>query len=188
VGESERLGGQFGVVIDAAREGASWAFESIFRSLSPLVRGYLQVQGAAEPEDLTSDVFVAVLRNVHRFDGDEHGFRSWVLTIAHRRLLDERRRAGRRPQPEQLAAEPGVLSPHDVESTVESSLGAERVLGLCERLSPDQRDVVVLRLLAQLPIDEVAEVVGKTPGAVKALQHRGVRAIARMLEREGVLS
>jgi RNA polymerase sigma-70 factor (ECF subfamily) len=60
------------------------------------------------------------------------------------------------------------------------------VRDLCERLVPDQRDVLVLRLLGRLTVEEVAAALGKTPGAVKALQRRGFGAIGRMIEREGV--
>ncbi|HEX6423062.1 MAG TPA: sigma factor, partial [Acidimicrobiales bacterium] len=69
-------------MIAGARAGSARAFERIFTTLSPMVTGYLRLQGAAEPEDLTSEVFVAVLRNVGSFGGDEAGFRSWVFTIA----------------------------------------------------------------------------------------------------------
>ena len=70
----DRFDGQFETVLAAAQRGAPWAFERIFTALSPVVTGYLRVQGAAEPDDLTSEVFVAVLRNVHGFTGNEAGF------------------------------------------------------------------------------------------------------------------
>ena len=74
----------------------------------------------------------------------------------------------------------------DVEHDAMVRLGAERVAEICERLAPDQRDVLLLRLVGDLTIDQVAEVVGKTSGAVKALQRRGLGAINRMSQREGV--
>jgi RNA polymerase sigma-70 factor (ECF subfamily) len=79
-----------------------------------------------------------------------------------------------------------MSAPDDVEGTVVATLGEERVRGLCERLSDDQRDVLLMRLLGRLTIDEVAAVMGRTPGAVKALQRRGFLAISRLIEREGV--
>jgi RNA polymerase sigma factor (sigma-70 family) len=183
----DRFNGDFETVLAGAQRGAPWAFERIFTALSPVVTGYLRAQGALEPEDLSSEVFVAVLRNVHSFEGDESGFRSWIFTIAHRRLLDERRAAGRRPTLTVLTAD-GIDSsaPDDVETTVELSLRVEWVRSLCEQLSPDQRDVLLLRLLGRLTVDEVALALGKTSVAVKALQRRGFRAIGRLLEREGV--
>jgi RNA polymerase sigma factor (sigma-70 family) len=184
--DRDRFGGEFSAVLEAAHDGQPEAFERIFTALAPVVSGYLRLQGAVEPDDLTSEVFVAVLRNIDRFRGDEPGFRSWVFTIAHRRLLDERRRLVRRPPSEPLAADVDVAAPDDVESAVEASLSEERVRGLCEQLAPDQRDVLLLRLLGRLKIEEIAGVLGKTPGAVKALQRRGMRAVERLLEREGV--
>jgi RNA polymerase sigma factor (sigma-70 family) len=182
----DRFDGEFGSVLTGARAGEPWAFERIFLVLSPVVEGYLRLQGAREPEDLTSDVFVAVLRNLRSFRGDEGGFRSWVFTIAHRRLVDERRRARRRPEPAPIEDAPDLPAPDDVVLHVEQVLAAAEVRALCERLSPDQRNVVLLRLIGRLSIDEVAVSLGRTPGSVKALQRRGLLAIARVIEREGV--
>jgi RNA polymerase sigma factor (sigma-70 family) len=184
--QRDRFDGEFDTVIAGARAGSPRAFERIFTALAPVVEGYLRLQGAAEPDDLTSEVFVAVLRNLGTFEGDEPGFRSWVFTIAHRRLLDERRRAVRRPAPVPLAEAPERPAPDDVEDTVERALGTAQVRALCERLSADQRDVLLMRLLGRLTVDEVAVALGKTPGAVKALQRRGFLAISRLIEREGV--
>ena len=191
MGQRDRFDGQFDAVLAAAHEGAPWALERMFTALSPAVTGYLRAQGSAEPEDLTSEAFVAILRNLRNFQGDEAGFRSWVFTIAHRRLLDERRRRARRPLPEPLTdTTAGVAheSPaaDDVEGTIDRSLGAERVRALCDRLVPDQRDVLLLRLLGDLSIEQIAGTLGKSKGAVKALQRRGLAAVGRLLEHEGV--
>ena len=86
---------RFESALAAACTGSPEAYTRIFTALAPVVEGYLRLQGASEPEDLTSEVFLAVLRNLRTFEGDEPGFRSWVFTIAHRRLVDERRRAVR---------------------------------------------------------------------------------------------
>lgn len=192
MGSTDRFNGEFESVLMGAQQGEPAAFERIFTTLAPVVAGYLRVQGAREPDDLTSEVFVAVIRNIGTFQGDEPGFRSWVFTIAHRRLQDERRRLSRRPDAEPLDADPNghlraeLAAAEDVERTVERALSTERVRSLCDQLVPDQRDVLLLRLLGRLTVDEVAEMLGKTSGAVKALQRRGFAAIARLLEREGV--
>lgn len=191
MGQRDRFGGQFDAVLAAACAGAPWAIERIFTALSPVVEGYLRVQGSTEPEDLTSEVFLAVIRNLSGFDGDERGFRSWVFTIAHRRLLDERRRLRRRPPPDPLAEAPDQLAaelvaPDDVEGTIDRALGADRVRALCDRLAPGQREVLLLRLLGDLSIDQTAAAIGKTAGAVKALQRRALLNVARVVEHEGV--
>jgi RNA polymerase sigma factor (sigma-70 family) len=186
MGHRDRFGGRFGDVLAGARRGERWGLEQIFTALSPVVAGYLRTQGATEADDLTSEVFVAVLRNLHRFEGDEAAFRSWVFTIAHRRLLDERRRLRRRPPPEPLLAVHERPASDDVEDAVARALATQRVRALCERLTTDQRDVLLLRLLGRLTVDEIAAALDKTPEAVKALQRRGFLAIGRLLQREGV--
>lgn len=186
MGHHDRFDGEFDTVLAAARTGSPRAFTRIFTVLAPVVEGYVRLQGATEPEDLTSEVFLAVFRNLGSFDGDEPGFRSWVFTIAHRRVLDERRRAFRRPPPAPLSVAPDAPAPDDVEQTVADTLGTEHVRALCQRLSADQRDVLLMRLLGRLSIDEIAALMGRTPGSVKALQRRGLLAISRLIEREGV--
>lgn len=186
MGHSDRFKGEFDEVLAAARREDPRAYETIFNTLAPVVTGYLRLQGAREPEDLTSEVFVSVIRNLGRFEGDEPGFRSWVFTIAHRRLQDERRRLARRPQLEPLVPDLDPAGSEDVEKTVELTMSTEQVQTLCTQLAPDQRDVILMRLLGRLTIEEVATALDKSPGAVKALQRRGFAAIARLLEREGV--
>src|SRR5262249_48321837 len=75
----------FEIVLERARGGDGWAIERLYAALAPAVTGFFRLQRVAEPEDLTSEVFVGVLRNLRRFRGDEAGFRSWVFTIAYRR-------------------------------------------------------------------------------------------------------
>jgi RNA polymerase sigma factor (sigma-70 family) len=178
--------GEFPAVIAAARRRAPWALERIYTTLAPAVAGLLHVQGAAEPDDLTSEVFVGVLRNLDAFRGDEAGFRSWVFTIAYRRLADERRRRRRRPPPDPLDDRPDMPSPDDVEADVNRGLAADRIRRLCDRLAPAQRDVLVLRLFGRLTVTEVARVLGTSSGAVKSLQRRGYATLSRLLEQDGV--
>ena len=178
----------FASILTAARAGAPWAFGRLYNGIAPAVVGYLRVQGAREPEDLTSDVFERVFTNLHRFEGSEAQFRSWVFTIAHHRLVDDRRRLLRQPLPE------FQLTPHgfdggiggDVEDEALRRVATARVRHLCDRLVPDQRDVILLRLFGGLTIDEVAHLLKKSSGAVKALQHRAVTSLRRLVEREGV--
>jgi RNA polymerase sigma-70 factor (ECF subfamily) len=172
-------------VLHAARGGAPWAFERLYEDLAPAVAGYLRVQRASEPEDLVSEVFLGVFRGLASFQGTEKQFRSWVFTIAHRRLLDERRRAARRPHLETVDAEVGALG-GDVEREAFDSLGSQWVYDVCARLSSDQRTVLLLRVIADLSVEEVGRITGKSAGAVKALQRRALEALRRKLTREGV--
>src|SRR3954469_21686423 len=105
--------------------GRADAWDRCFRELSPAVAGYLRMQGAADPDDLTSEVFLAVFRNIGTFSGTEANFRSWIFVIAHRRLQDERRRRMRRPDPEPLSDEGTEPSGGDAEDDALLALATE---------------------------------------------------------------
>jgi RNA polymerase sigma factor (sigma-70 family) len=177
-----RTGLPFDDVLVAAQAGAGWAFEVLYRDLAPSVTGYLRLHGAAEPDDLASETFLGVFTGLAGFRGDEAGLRAWVFTIAHRRLLDDWRRRSRRPQ---LADDPtGAAEPvgGDVEDDVMGRLGAREVERLCGTLPEDQRSVLLLRILADLTVEQVAGVMGRSIGSVKALQRRGLRALRASLD------
>lgn len=169
-------------MLEAARAGGSWAFEQLYAELAGPVAGYLRMQRASEPEDLTSEVFLGVFRGLSSFQGDEQQFRSWVFTIAHRRLQDERRRLSRRPP----SADVEPLRPGgDVEQEALDALGEQWVLRISAQLSGDQRTVLLLRTVADLTAEQVARLTGKTVGAVRALQRRGLEALRQQLASEG---
>lgn len=174
--------------LTAARGGEERAWSTIYRALAPVVLGYLRGLRAREPEDLAGEVFVQVVRDLHRFEGGGAEFRAWVLTIAHHRFLDERRRLGRRPcDAVAEVPEPEVRgSARQTEEEAFMELARERVTELIGRLSPDQRAVLLLRILGDFTIEEVSRVVGKRPGAVKALQRRALASLERELAVEGV--
>src|SRR4051794_4299256 len=83
-------------VVDGARRGDAWALTAIWQQLAPAVTGYLRGRGATEPDDLTSDVFLAVFEKLRSFRGDEADLRAFVFTVAHHRLVDDLRRRTRR--------------------------------------------------------------------------------------------
>lgn len=169
-------------MFDAARAGAPWAFERLYTDLAPIVTGYLRLQGAAEPDDLTSEVFLGVFAGLASFEGTEPQFRSWVFTIAHRRLIDERRRAARRPS--EPTDDPATLDGPggDAEAEAIDALGLRRVYELCATLSAEQREVVLLRVVGDLTVEQVAQTVGRSVGAVKALQRRGLTALRKKVQ------
>ena len=177
-------------VIEAARLGESWALEAIYAELAAPVLGYLRGQGLRDPEDAASEVFVGVVRGLERFRGEERDLRTWVFSIAHRRVIDERRRLARRPEepvdPVDLAGPLAGSMTGDTEEESLARLGTGWALDALRALTPDQRAVVTLRVLADLSVEQVAAVLGKSLGAVKSLQLRGLVALARNLEREGV--
>jgi RNA polymerase sigma factor (sigma-70 family) len=180
------IGEGFTEVLHAAHSRAPWAFERLYLDLAPVVAGYLRLQGAAEPDDLTSETFLGVFGRLGTFSGSEQQFRSWVFTIAHRRLIDERRRAVRRPSIPTADTETLDRRGGDVEQDAFAMLGTTRVHELCAGLSDDQRDVLILRIVGDLTVDQTAAIVDKSVGAVKALQRRALDALRRKLVRDGV--
>jgi RNA polymerase sigma-70 factor (ECF subfamily) len=174
----------FDSLLAAARQGAEWAWTQVYREYSPAVLRYLKARGAREPEDLLGEVFVQVVRNLPAFRGGERDFRTWIFLIARNRLTDERRLAGRSQV--DVAADEAlseIVDPRGTDEAALARLDHERVMRVLGELTPDQRDVVFLRVLAQLSIEETARVLGKRPGAVKALQHRALEAIRRGFSR-----
>ncbi len=144
--------------------------------------GYLRLHGAAEPDDLASETFISVLTGLSGFRGDEEALRAWVFTIAHRRLVDDWRRRGRRPQ---VTDDDALLEDRhggDVEDDVLVRVGAADVHRLCATLPADQRAVLLLRILADLTVEQVAQVMGRSVGSVKALQRRGLRSLRTSLD------
>jgi RNA polymerase sigma factor (sigma-70 family) len=173
-------------LLASARAGEQSAWGEIYKALAPGVLGYLRARGANDAEDLTGEVFLQVVRDLPSFDGPARGFRAWVFAIAHHRLLDERRRQARRGA-ELLAEPPEHAAPAggDVEVEAMERLALERVTRVLASLSEDQREVLLLRIVGDLSIEEVARVVGKRTGAVKQLQRRGLAAVRRQIERAG---
>ena len=177
-----RTGLCFDDVLAAAQAGAAWAFEVLYRDLSPSVTGYLRLHGAVEPDDLASETFIGVFTGLSGFSGGEDALRAWVFTIAHRRRVDDWRRRSRRPQ---VADDPGDLTEllgGDVEDDALVGVGTETVHRLCAELPDDQRSVLLMRILADLTVEQVAAAMGRSVGAVKALQRRGLRTLRTRLE------
>lgn len=172
-------------VVQAAQRGSVPAFERIYRDLAPTVASYLRWNGVADVESTTNEVMAQVHRNLGRFEGDGTAFRSWVFTIAHHRMVDDRRARGRRPTVSGNEVEESALV-GDAEHEALDLLGDHRLRALLDQLSPDQRDVVLLRIVADLSIEDVAAALGKRRGAVKSLQHRALATLRRHLEREQV--
>jgi RNA polymerase sigma-70 factor (ECF subfamily) len=185
---TQRFGDGFDAALGAARAGEGWAFERLFEWLGRPVVAYLRGAGTEDPDGAANDVFLRAFTSLERFEGDEDRFRSWVFTIAHHLLIDERRRVSRRPKRAPLEAagsDPGPAAPDAADEAL-VSLGDERVRAVLAGLAPDQRDVVLLRIVADLSIEDTAAALGKRPGAIKALQHRAMRALRSRLDEEGV--
>jgi RNA polymerase sigma-70 factor (ECF subfamily) len=176
------IGAEFDAVLAAAKEGQEEAFATLWRDLNPALLRYLRVVAPGAAEDLASEIWLEIVRALGRFSGSEEGLRSWVFTIARHRAVDRRRRAARQPvQPlpvETLTERPG---PDDAAAAALDRLSTDRALALIAELPRDQAEVVLLRVIAGLDVARVASIVGKRPGTVRVLGHRGLRRLATRL-------
>jgi RNA polymerase sigma-70 factor, ECF subfamily len=155
----------------------------LWRHLQPAVLRYFRVAAPPAAEDLAADTWLAVIRRLGDFRGDEGAFRAWVFTVARHRAIDWRRQAIRRPTnlvpAEQLVERP---APDDPVAQVLEGQSTRAALALVAELPPDQAEVVALRVLSGLDVAEVARILGKRPGAVRVLAHRGLRQLAKLLK------
>jgi RNA polymerase sigma-70 factor, ECF subfamily len=177
------IGPPFPDLLVAAQGGDEQAFAVLWRELQPAVLRYFQVAAKEAAEDLAADTWVSVIRGLGRFRGGERAFRAWVFTVARHRAIDWRRRAVRRPTVsvpvEALVEWP---APDDPVAQVLEERSTRAALALLAELPPDQAEVVALRVLGGLEVAEVARIVGKRPGAVRVLAHRGLRRLAKRVE------
>ncbi len=182
---SARAGGSttgddaFPGVLLAAQSGASWACTNLWIDHAPAVMAFLKARGSHEPEDLTSEVFLAVFDSLDRFSGNQADFRAFVFTIAYRRLVDELRRRSNRAIHVEWDDDADPRRSASAEQDAIGNLADASARAVLEGLPPDQRDVMVLRIIGDLTVEQVAEVVGKRPGAVKALQRRALASLRK---------
>ncbi|HEV7865328.1 MAG TPA: sigma-70 family RNA polymerase sigma factor [Acidimicrobiia bacterium] len=173
-------GSGFGRTLDAARQGDEPALSALWRELQPALLRYLRAVEPGAAEDIASDTWLEVTRRLDRFSGTERDFRGWLFTIARHRLIDARRRAARhRTAPvDWLPERPGRDDPA---ADVLADLSTEASLRLVSELPPEQAEAVLLRVMAGLDTERVAQIMGKQPGNVRVLSHRGLRSLARRL-------
>jgi RNA polymerase sigma factor (sigma-70 family) len=175
-------------VLEAARANEPWAFERLYREAAPAVAGYLRMHGVADADSLANEVMLGVFQGLRSFEGDRAAFRSWLFTIAHHRLIDDRRRRSVRPEATELLDHHDRSPGGDVEQEALAGLGDERLSELLGALTSDQRAVILLRVVADLSLEEAASVLGKRVGAVKMLQRRGLASLRQMIVSESVTS
>jgi RNA polymerase sigma factor (sigma-70 family) len=169
-------------VVEAAADGDPDALETVYRSLAPRVLSYLRAQGVEDPEGVTDDVFMATFPRLSDMRGGASGLRTLVFSVAHARAVDEHRRRARWPQ--QASYEPS-LDPRLVESAetvVLQTVTTGEVGELLDDLGEEQRAVIMLRVLADLSLEQTADVLGKSVGSVKQLQRRGLLRLKEALD------
>ncbi|MFI7402819.1 RNA polymerase sigma factor [Streptomyces sp. NPDC049541] len=179
--------GELGAAVARAQEGDEAAFAVAYRIVQPGLLGYLRGIVGEDAEDVASDAWLEIARDLRRFKGDGAGFRGWTATIARHRALDHLRRQKVRPR--SAALEQDVLElpgTHDTHDQALEALSTERALELVRSLPRDQAEAVLLRIVVGLDGPAAARVLGKRPGAVRTAAHRGLKRLAARLGAPGV--
>lgn len=170
----------FDRIVGAAKTGDHDAVTLLYIDHVAMVYGYFRACGAADPDDLTSEVFMGMLRGLAAFEGDQAAFRRWLMTIAHRRLVDSRRRAG---ADKVELSEPSSMEllGGDGGADLEAVAFDAELVDAFGRLTDPQREVLALRFIADVSLQGVAVITGRPTGAVKSLQNRGLASLRRQL-------
>jgi RNA polymerase sigma-70 factor (ECF subfamily) len=173
-------GEDFEAVLAGAQVGAEWALSRLYRGLNPALLRYLTARAPGVAEDLASETWLGVARQLATFRGDQKAFRAWVFTIAHHRLVQHWRQMNRRGflpmDPVTMVDYPSRDDPED--EVLGAAVVVQAARRIAEVLPPAQVEVVLLRVLAGLDVDQVAAVLGKRPGTVRVLQHKALQNLA----------
>ena len=170
-------------VASAARAGDPDAVGTVYTVLSPKVHGYLRARGVEDPEGLTSEVFLQVITKLGGLRGGAADLRTFVFSVAHARAVDDIRRRARRPVSSPYEPELDDREVSSAEVTALADADGRHVREVLDQLSEEQRAVITLRVLGDLTLEQTADVVGKSVGAVKQLQRRGLLELRALVER-----
>lgn len=181
------IGAAFGAVLAGAQGGDEEAFACLFRAVQPALLGYLRVIAQDAADDVAGETWLQVVVGLAAFRGGEGAFRAWVFTIARHRAIDAgRARARRRTVPlDQDEAAELLTSPGAGDQALEA-ISTQAVLALLSALPREQAEIILLRVVAGLSVEDVARMVGKSPGAVRVAAHRALRRLAATVERADV--
>lgn len=167
--------------LGAARVGDREALAELWRThRAPLLR-YLRSRRTPSPDDVASQVWFDVATSISRFEGDDDDFRRWLFTIAHRRSVDQIRKAVRMSAPHSALAVRAADHAAGADAEHEEHDALDRAIALLATLSDDQAEAVMLRVINDLPTADVASVMGISVGNVRVLVHRGLTRLRRKL-------
>jgi len=168
--------------LHGAQSGDEEAFARLWREFHPGLIRYLRIKAAPVADDLAADIWVRVVRALPAFEGDEPGFRGWLFTTARNRLTDWYRSGERRIEVIEHASLVAMPSAANVEDEAAEHSATDQAMALIGTLPPDQAEAVMLRILAGMDVARVAEIMGRTPGSVRVLCHRGLKRLERHLD------
>jgi len=175
----------FETTLAAARAGAEWAFAALYRAHQPRLLRYLGAHHPTDAEDIASEAWLDAARSIGAFAGSEDAFRGWLFTIARRRLIDHRRHHARRPAVP--SGDDAVLTTEAESAEADAfagALGDDAARQIVSALHPDQAEIVLLRVVAGLTVEQVAEVTGRRAGTVRVIQHRALDRLAKSFSAE----
>jgi RNA polymerase sigma-70 factor (ECF subfamily) len=174
---------EFAEVVLAAVEGNEAAFVRLYREVQPGLLRYLRGLVGEDAEDVASEAWLHIARDLRSYRGEGAGFRGWAATIARNRALDLLRRQRRRPS--ELTAIEYFDELAGVENTEGRAIQAAEMRAVIDwiaRLPRDQAEAILLRVVMGLDAESAGRVVGKRAGAVRTAAHRGLRRLAEELE------
>jgi len=173
--------------VGRAREGDAEGFRLLYRDIQPRLLRYLHAIAGQDAEDIASETWLQVTRDLPGFSGSYDGFRGWVATIARHRALDHLRRTARRPAlavpAEDLAAWPATGAAADTAQSAIDAVATGDAVALIATLPPDQAEAVLLRAVLGLDAITAGQVLGKRPGAIRTAAHRGLKTLHKKLDR-----
>ena len=181
------VGEDFAALLAAAQGGSDEAFAVLWRDTNPALLRYLRVLTPEHAEDVAAETWVQVVRGLPRFTGDEAAWRAWLFTTARRRLLDQARLRKRHPaEPLDEVSLAEIPRTPDAEQLALENMATEAAMSLLSQLPQQQAEVILLRVVAGLDTEVVADMLGRSPGAVRVAAHRGLRKLATLLSGAGV--
>ena len=179
-------GADLAYAVGRAREGDAEGFRLLYRDIQPRLLRYLHAIAGQDAEDIASETWLQVTRDLPGFSGSYDGFRGWVATIARHRALDHLRRTARRPAlavpAEDLAAWPATGAAADTAQSAIDAVATGDAVALIATLPPDQAEAVLLRAVLGLDAITAGQVLGKRPGAIRTAAHRGLKTVHKKLE------
>ena len=168
-------------LVKRAKEGDQKAFARLYEAHFDRVYRYIVIRigDKTEAEDMTQQVFLNALRSISSFNWKGTPVAAWLFRIAHNQVVDYLRKKGKQA----VTAYEDALISHDnsLQLAAEHSLDIKQLQMATRRLTPAQQEVITLRFVSELSIAEVAKVMGKTQGAIKALQHSAIVALRKVL-------
>lgn len=179
----------FGAALAGAQFGNTDSVSWLWRRHQPVLIAWLSSFDRTLAHDVASDVWIEAIRAIGGFSGDERAFRSWLFTIARRRLIDVQRRDQRRHSLTEAGRSQDSTEDTSTEEKVIAGLASQEAIDrIRANLTPEQAEIVLLRVIAGLDIDQVSAAIGKKPGAIRVMQHRALRKLALALQPEAVMN